>query len=227
VLTKPIGQVVTSDPAGGEVQHEALLLIYRGIDLAAVEDQEGLHRGVPHAFVAIDERVALDQREAKCGGPLHQRRVQVNAAEGGRGLCYGGLEGAEIAEAGGAAGCLEEDPVQLDDLPQREIPYQARRRYNSSFFRRTRSAAALNSSSRVASRSATAARARSSGARPRRSASRRSRSAWAGVRSMVSFMRPLYRVEAWCNKYARLFLTDAIVKPSGRPIVERGVLVVS
>ncbi len=37
--------------------------------------------------------------------------------------------------------------MQVDDLPQGEMSHQARRRYSSSFFRRTRSAAALNSSS--------------------------------------------------------------------------------
>ena len=56
--------------------------------------------------------------------------------------------------------------MQFDDLAESEIPRQARRRYNSSFFRSTRSAAALKSSPGVARRSTIAARARSSGARP-------------------------------------------------------------
>ena len=67
--------------------------------------------------------------------------------------------------------------VQVDDLAECEIPHQARRRYNYSFFRSTRSAAALKSSPGIARRSAIAARARSSGASPRRSASWHSRSA--------------------------------------------------
>lgn len=74
--------------------------------------------------------------------------------------------------------------MQFDGLAEGEIP-QARRRYNSSFFRSRRPAAALKSSPGVARRSAIAARARSPGARPRRSASWRSRSACAGERSMV------------------------------------------
>jgi hypothetical protein len=89
--------------------------------------------------------------------------------------------------------------MQLDNLPQRDIPHQARRRYNSWFFCSTRLAAAAKSSSRVANRSATAALARSSGVRPRRSASWRRRSAWAGDRSMVTFMWILYRVAAPSN----------------------------
>jgi len=42
-----------------------------------------------------------------------------------------------------AAGGFEEAAMQFDDLAECEIPHQARRRYNSSFFRSTRSAAAL------------------------------------------------------------------------------------
>jgi hypothetical protein len=78
--------------------------------------------------------------------------------------------------------------MQLDDFCQREIPHQARRQYSSPFFFNTRSAATLKSSPVLAKRSAIAALARSSGVKPRRSASRRSRSAWAGDRSMESFM---------------------------------------
>jgi hypothetical protein len=89
--------------------------------------------------------------------------------------------------------------MQFDDLAECEIPHQERRRYSSSFFRSTRSAAALKSSPGVARRSAIAARARSSSARPSRSASWRSRSACAGVRSMVSFMEIGYRGAAPSN----------------------------
>ena len=89
--------------------------------------------------------------------------------------------------------------MQFDDLAECEIPRQARRRYNASFFRSTRSAPALRSSPGVARRSTIAARARSSGGRPSRSASWRSRSACAGERSMVSFMEIVYRGAAPSN----------------------------
>src|SRR5437667_4239638 len=181
-------------------EHEALLFIHRGSDLGTVEDQEGFHGCVPNALVAIDKRVAFDQCKAERRRFLNQRGVQIGGAEGGLGLRDGGLERAQIANPGGAAGCAEDEAVKFNDLPQREIPHQAKRWYSSWFFRRPRSAALLKSSSRVASRSARAARARSSGARPRRVASWRSRSACIGERSMVSFMRLLYRVGAPSNK---------------------------
>src|SRR3989442_14020619 len=149
---------------------------------------------MPDALVAIDERVPLNQRGAQRRSFLSQGGIQVGATEGGRGLGDRGLKCAGITDASRAACRLEEALEQLDNLPQREIPHQAKRRDNSSFFCSPRLRAASTSSSRVPSRSATAALARSSGARPRRSASWRKRSAWAGDRPRVSFMCVLYLV---------------------------------
>jgi hypothetical protein len=175
MVTNPADQLVSTDPASCEIQDEALLVIDGGIDLSAVEDQKGFHRGMSDALVAIDEGMTLNQGEAQRRSLFSQRRVQVDATECGLWLGDGGLERAEISDAGRATRRLEELAVQVDDLPQGEVALQERRRYNSSFFRSTRSAAALKSASLVASRSAMAAVARSSGVRPRRSASWRSR----------------------------------------------------
>lgn len=65
VLTQRVGQVAATGPAGREIEHEPLFFIYRGSDFGTVEDRKGFHGGVRHAFVAIDERVALNQREAE------------------------------------------------------------------------------------------------------------------------------------------------------------------
>ena len=40
MLTKPVDQVTASDAAGCEIEHEALLVVYAGIDFAAVENEE-------------------------------------------------------------------------------------------------------------------------------------------------------------------------------------------
>src|SRR2546422_2224788 len=199
MLTEPVGQLAAIESACGEIEHKALLGIDGGIDLGAVEYQERLHGGMPDALVAIDERVALNQRQAQRRALINEGGIQVNTIERGLGLGDGGLQRTKVPDAGRATSRLEEAPMQLNDLPQRDIPHQARRRYSSWFFCRTRLAAASKSSSRVASRSATAARARSSGVRPRRSASWRRRSACAGGRSIVTFMCVLYRVAGPSN----------------------------
>jgi hypothetical protein len=72
-------------------------------------------------------------------------------------LCDGRLKGTQIPDAGRAAADLEKASVQLDDLRQRQIPHQAKRRYRSSFFFSTRSGSSPISSVRrnAPSRSAT------------------------------------------------------------------------
>ena len=53
-----------TNPTTGAVEavHEALLILYKCIDLAAVENQERLHGGVADALVAVHERVVSNQR---------------------------------------------------------------------------------------------------------------------------------------------------------------------
>ena len=184
---------------GGEIEHEALLITDGSVDLAAVEDQERLHRCMPYTLVAVNERMVANKREAQRRGLLDPCGIQVDATEGGLGLSDGRVERTKVTDPGCAAGHLEEAAVQIDHLPGSDISHQARRRYSSSFLCRTRSAAALNSSPGVARRSATAARARSSRVSPRRSASRQRRSTWACDRSIMSFMRVLYRATGLSN----------------------------
>jgi len=72
MVSEPVGQPTAVEPASGEVQDEPLLLIGGGIDLRAIEYQECLHGGMSHPFVAIDERVALNQ----CQTQLGERGIQ-------------------------------------------------------------------------------------------------------------------------------------------------------
>jgi len=199
VAPEPVDQLTTIEPAPGEIEYEALLGIDGGLDLPAVEHQECLHCGMPNALVAIDERVALNQRQTQRRSLVSKSRIQLSTTERGPGLGDCRFQRPEVPNAGCAAGRLEEATMQFNDLPQRDVAHQARRRYSSWFFCSTRLAAASKSSSRVANRSATAARARSSGVSPRRSASWRSRSACAADRSIVTFMRVQYRVAGPSN----------------------------
>src|ERR1035438_4987964 len=102
------------------------------------------------------------------------------------------LQRAQIAQAVGPAGPLDDGTVKLNDFTDRQVAHQAKRRYNSWFLRSTRSAAARNSSSRFASKSATAARARSDGGMPSRSASSCSLAASAGGKSNATFILSVY-----------------------------------
>jgi hypothetical protein len=165
-----------------------------GALISAPLSEKRLHGGMSYSLVAVDERMAQDERETERRRFLNQSRVQVRGTEGSFGLGNGRFQRTKIANSGCTTRRLEESSMQFDDLCQREVPYHARRRYNSSFFFRIRSAAVVKSSPVLASRSITAALARSSAVRPRRSASRRNCSACAGERSMKSFTSLLYRV---------------------------------
>jgi len=65
---EPVDQLTAPDPTRSEIEHETLLVVDGSVDLGAVENEDGLHGGVSSAFVAIEERVALDQRERPASG---------------------------------------------------------------------------------------------------------------------------------------------------------------
>ena len=81
---------------------------------------------------------------------LDEGWIRIDTTEGGLGLGDCGFQRTKAPDARRTTSRLEEAAMQLNDLPQRDIPHQARRRYSSWFFCRTRLAAASKSSSRVA-----------------------------------------------------------------------------
>ena len=102
MVTKPVSQVHPVDPAGSEIEHETLLVIDGGGDLGAVEDEEGLHGGVPDSLVAVDEWVVLNQREAQRRGLLNHGRIEIDAAERRLWLSNGRVKRSKLADAGRA-----------------------------------------------------------------------------------------------------------------------------
>ena len=76
MVSEPVGQLATIEPPSGEIEYQALLGIDGGIDLRAVEYQECLHGGMPDALVAIDKRVALNQRQTQHRGLLGDTRYK-------------------------------------------------------------------------------------------------------------------------------------------------------
>src|SRR5262245_61095778 len=116
----------------------------------AVQHEEDFHRGVTDTLVAVDEWVALHEREAKrcCLGD--RGRIEVLTSEGCLRLGHSSLDDAEVANACGATARRKNPLVEGEDLRQGQITHaQASRLYSSAFFSRTASAAARNSSSGV------------------------------------------------------------------------------
>src|SRR6266849_348906 len=86
VLTQPIGELASIDAARRQVEHDAFLITYLGVDLRAVQNEKRLHSGMPNALVAVDEGMVLDQREAEHGRLLHQRGIQIDTTKRRLGL---------------------------------------------------------------------------------------------------------------------------------------------
>src|SRR3990172_2853022 len=184
----PLHEVVSGEFARSELEHHALLFVHGRAHLVAIQHQERLHRGMPRSFVPIYERVSHHERESEGCCLLDHARVEVLAAKARPWLRHRGLQCSQVPNAGGAPSPCDDPLLECDHLAKRQVPHQARRRYSSSFFRSTCSAASRKSSSSLLSRSARAARARASGSTPKRAASARSFSSSASVSSMESFI---------------------------------------
>ena len=91
---KPIGELFPRNLSGGQIEHQAFLLIDCADQFPAVQQQEHFHRGVCDPLVAVDERVVQCQGEAQGRGLLDGRWVQIDAAERRAGLCQGRFEAA-------------------------------------------------------------------------------------------------------------------------------------
>ena len=112
MLTQPVDKVGSIDTASGEIQDESFLIVDRGVDLRAVENEKCFHGSVPYSLVAIDKGVVLNQREAERCRLINQRGIQIGAAKGSLRLDDRRLKCAKITDAGCAAGGLEEASMQ-------------------------------------------------------------------------------------------------------------------
>ena len=58
---EPLNEAHTADAACGNVEHDALLLVYASDNLMTIQDEKGLHRRVACAFVAVDKWVIANK----------------------------------------------------------------------------------------------------------------------------------------------------------------------
>jgi hypothetical protein len=113
---------------GRKVEHQLLLVIDRRVNLAAVQNQECFGRRMADSLVPVYEGVVVHQRETEGSGVVSERGVKIDASETGSRLGESGLQRTEVTEPGGAASCFDHRAVEIDDLSEREVAHQARRR---------------------------------------------------------------------------------------------------
>ena len=127
MLLEPIRELLASDLASREVEHEPFLIIDGSVDLEAVEHEKRFHCCMRNPLVAVKERMIERQRQTQCGRFGRKRGMKIDAAETGTGLRERGFQRAEVPNARRAARTLEDGPVQRNHFPERQVTHQARR----------------------------------------------------------------------------------------------------
>jgi hypothetical protein len=105
------GSFGSRNATGGKTQHQLLLLVVGGIDLEAVQDEEGLHGGMRDSLVAIQERVVLHHRIPERRGLFDERRVEVDAIDRVSRLRQSGFKCPQVADTGSASRCVDDGLV--------------------------------------------------------------------------------------------------------------------
>lgn len=112
MLFEPSEELVPQKRAGGKREHDALLIIDVRIKGVPVQREEDFHRGMNDTLVAVDEWVALHQREAESCCLGDDGRIEVLTSEGGLRLGHSCLDGAEVTNACGATARLKNPLVE-------------------------------------------------------------------------------------------------------------------
>ena len=125
---EPSRELLARQPTGRKIEHQPLLFVDKGINLAAVQNQECFGRRMADALVPVDEGVVVHQRETEGCGFVSERGVKVDASETGSRLGERGFQRTEITDPGSASSSFDHRAVEIDDLSEREVSHQARRR---------------------------------------------------------------------------------------------------
>ena len=125
---EPVFEQLPTRRSGRDGEYGCLLLVGRGMDLEAVQDEEDLHRGVAYALVPVDERMTLDEREPQGGSLGNERRIELSAVKGSHRLRESRLNTPQVPDARSASRRCEEVLVQRKNLREREVSDHASRR---------------------------------------------------------------------------------------------------
>lgn len=82
VLTQPTGQLLAVESARRHGEHQAFLVIDRGVNLIAIQYQEDFHRRVAKPLVPIHKGVIRHEAEAQRCSLVDERRVEVEEFAG-------------------------------------------------------------------------------------------------------------------------------------------------
>ena len=129
----PLRELLTLHLTGGNGEDSLFLFLNITHQIMPVEAQEGLHRGVTDALVAVNKRVVADERKAQSRRFIRQSRAQVFAVKHHKGLGEGRLSGTLIADAVTAPNGINHHAMQIKKFVKINGAYHASRRYSSAF----------------------------------------------------------------------------------------------
>jgi hypothetical protein len=125
---EPGCELVARQSTGRNIEHQPLLVVDSRVNLTAVQNQEYFRRSMADAFVPVDEGVVIHQRETEGGCCVSEGAVKVGTSETGSRLGKGRLQRTEVTDPGGTTRGFDHRAVEIDDLSEREVSHQARRR---------------------------------------------------------------------------------------------------
>ena len=105
-----------------------LLLINTRLQSITIEHQQRERRSVRGAFVAVNERMVLNQRITKRGCFFGKRGIQISPANSRSGLCDGRLQRALVANSRMPARLRDHGNVQVFHFLDCRIKNHAKRR---------------------------------------------------------------------------------------------------
>ena len=122
-LPNPSHELIAAAVAARYIENHSFRLVHRRVELESVQQQNRLEGGVANPFVAVDERVVLDQRKRQRGSLGRQVGIQILACERHPRLRSGRLESPEIPKPRRTTPSADQAIVEHNDLTEGEVPH--------------------------------------------------------------------------------------------------------
>jgi hypothetical protein len=80
--TNPSNKAISTTLSRGDRQDDPLAIVRVGVQLRSVQNKEYLHGRMSDPFIAINERMILNQGEGERGGFFFKGRIKILSAKG-------------------------------------------------------------------------------------------------------------------------------------------------
>lgn len=127
VLLDPLQECVACELSCCQVKHGVFLGIHRSTEFLPVHHQEDFHRSMSDTFIAVDEGVIENEREAERRRFGCKVWVEIHFTETLARLGKGRLKSVDISNSAAATPPFQDGLVKLQDFRKGEISSHDRR----------------------------------------------------------------------------------------------------